>query len=335
MPHVVLVAIEDALASSITAPMEMLRAASQYVRTRGSQADALELSVASEQGGDVIMSGGLSVNNTTPIDQVRQCDLLVLPSLWRAPARTVLQHPNIRAAAKRLGYGDCTLCATGTGSYFLAQEGLLNNRSATTHWSFFDDFAKRFPAVELRRHHLITQSGRFYCAGSVNSVADLMVHFINGFFGQQAAQQVEGQFSPEIRRRFETHSFVQGQVGAHPDEAIWQAQDWLAGHIAEPVNLAQMAERAGLSVRSFTRRFKRALGVSPIQYLVGIRMRNACDLLRSTDLSIGEIAPRCGYPDVSHFSRIFAQHCGAAPSLWRRRTRGKLFKAEVEPSVKR
>jgi len=325
MPRVVVIAVENALASSITAPMEMLRAAEQFVRSERLSSSRLQLLVASEHGGSVHMSGGLSIADTRPITEIGSANLLIIPSLWRAPARTVTRHPALRSAFKRLFQSECLICAAGTGSYFLGIEGVLNDRPATTHWSYFDDFAERFPKVQLQRQHLITQSGRYYCAGSVNSVADLMIHFIDGFFGQRAARHVEGQFSPEIRRPFEAHSFIQGQPGAHPDETISQVQDWIAQHLADPISLTGLARLARLSTRNFSRRFKTALGTSPARYVTDLRMRTAQDLLRQTDLEIGEIAHRTGYPDASHFTRAFVREVDATPTAWRQRVRGKLF----------
>ena len=215
----------------------------------------------------------------------------------------------------------------GTGSYFPAAAGLLDGRAATTHWSFFGDFARRYPAVQLQRRHLITRSGNFYCAGSVNSVADLMVHFIRELFGAEAARQVEAQFSPEIRRPFEAHSFVEGEAGAHPDEAVWIAQDWMLAHLGEALRMPELAARCGISTRSLNRRFRAALGTTPLAFLQEARTAAARELLRASNLGVAEIAARCGFGSASHFSRSFTAHAGVSPQDYRRRVRGKLFSA--------
>jgi transcriptional regulator GlxA family with amidase domain len=219
------------------------------------------------------------------------------------------------------------ICAVGTGSYIPAAAGLLDGRAATTHWSFFGDFARRYPAVQLQRRHLITRSGNFYCAGSVNSVADLMVHFIRELFGADAARQVEAQFSPEIRRPFEAHSFVEGEAGAHPDEAVWIAQDWMLAHLGEALRMPELAARCGISTRSLNRRFRAALGTTPLAFLQEARTAAARELLRASNTGIAEIAARCGFGSASHFSRSFTAHAGVSPQDYRRRVRGKLFSA--------
>jgi len=325
MPRVVVFAIDDALASSIAAPLEMLRAAAQHQRARGRDATALSVRIVAERRATVRMSGALALQPDDIASRVETAELAIVPSLWRAPHASLGRHPQIDACVRRLASAGTWLCAVGTGSYFPAAAGLLDGRPATTHWSFFDDFAQRFPAVRLQRRHLITHSGNFYCAGSVNSVADLMVHLIGKLFDREAARQVESQFSPEIRRPFEAHSFVEGSAGAHPDEAIWMAQDWILAHLAEPLRVPQIAARAGLSTRSFNRRFRAALGIAPLAYLQRARIDTARELLRSSNLAVGEIAARCGYADASHFSRAFDALTGSSPMDYRRRVRGKLF----------
>lgn len=331
MARVVLFAIEGALASSLALPLEMLRAAAQHRQARAHGAATPQLCIAAEHRGSVCMSGALRIGADTPAARVDAADLAIIPSLWRAPHAAAAGHPRIAACIARLATAGTRLCAVGTGSYFPAQLGLLDERPATTHWSFFADFARRFPAVRLQRNHLITRSANYYCAGSVNSGADLMVHFVRELFDEAAARQVESQFSPEIRRPFEAHSFVEGETGAHPDEAIWLVQDWMLEHLGEPLRVPELAARAGLAPRSFSRRFRAALGTSPLEFLLRARVRAAQELLRASNLSIGEIAHRCGFADPGHFSRVFSARGGGSPQDYRRRVRGKLFGAPQAP----
>ena len=179
-----------------------------------------------------------------------------------------------------------TLCTVGTGSYLLAEAGLLKNRPATTHWHYFEDFAERYPQVDLIRNYLITETERIYCAGSINSIADLLVHIIGERWGTTIAHRVERQFSPEIRRPFHSHAYRVGQTDLHRDEAIALVQSYLGKHFASPLRLPQLAEQAGLSERSLTRRFKQATGQSPLDYLNTLRLRTARELLQQSNLSL-------------------------------------------------
>jgi len=327
MRPIIVFAIEGALGSSLALPLEMLHAALQHRRARERRFALPEIRVVAERRGALSMSGSLRLLPDMLTVRVQEAELAIIPSLWRTPQLTVSRHPGITACIRRLAASGTRICAVGTGSYFPAAAGLLDGRAATTHWSFFGDFARRYPAVQLQRRHLITRSGNFYCAGSVNSVADLMVHFIRELFGVDAARQVEAQFSPEIRRPFEAHSFVEGEAGAHPDEAVWIAQDWMLAHLGEALRVPELATRCGISTRSLNRRFRAALGTTPLAFLQEARTAAARELLRASNLGIAEIAARCGFGSASHFSRRFTAHAGVSPLDYRRRVRGKLFSA--------
>jgi len=327
MRPIIVFAIEGALGSSLALPLEMLHAALQHRRARERRFALPEIRVVAERRGALSMSGSLRLLPDMLAQRVQEAELAIIPSLWRTPQLTVSRHPGITECIRRLAASGTRICAVGTGSYFPAAAGLLDGRAATTHWSFFGDFARRYPAVQLQRRHLITRSGNFYCAGSVNSVADLMVHFIRELFGAEAARQVEAQFSPEIRRPFEAHSFVEGEAGAHPDEAVWIAQDWMLAHLGEALRMPELAARCGISTRSLNRRFRAALGTTPLAFLQEARTAAARELLGASNLGVAEIAARCGFGSASHFSRSFAAHAGVSPQDYRRRVRGKLFSA--------
>jgi transcriptional regulator GlxA family with amidase domain len=213
----------------------------------------------------------------------------------------------------------------GTGSCFPAAAGLLDGRAATTHWHYFDEFTARYPEVQLKRRHLITQSDNIYCAGSVNSGADLMIHLVEEWFGPRIARQIESQFSPEIRRPFRAHAYQSMGDSAHHDELVLTAQQSLQDRLHEQISMTELAEELRCSPRTLTRRFRSAVGQTPGAYLRGQRLTAARELLRTTNLSVGEVAWRVGLHDVSYFTALFQKHTGQTPGRYRKSVRGKLF----------
>lgn len=326
MKTVTILALPQSLGSSITLPLEMLNAAFELARAHHRLQSSLQIDIASDQPGPVTTAGGLSIYATKAIDQIDSTDLLILPALWRNPLRTLKRYQHLIPWLQKLASQNTLLCAVGTSSCFLAQAKLLDNKPATTHWHYLEQFAKNYPKVDLKRQYLITQAGNIYCAGSVNSVADLMVHIVERFYGQDIARMVEGQFSPEIRRPFASHAYAQSDNSIHQDETIIDAQEWLRKNSAQVINLASLATNVGLSVRTFNRRFKQATGITASDYLQNIRLNNAKELLRTSNLAIAEVAAQCGYQDASYFCARFKKIMGQAPLLYRKSVRGKLFK---------
>ncbi len=326
MQHITLLAPPSCLATSISLPLEILNAANEQVRTRDRKQPRLQIEIVSDTVGPVVTAGGLSIVATATPEMIEQTDLVILPSLWRNPVSNLKKHPWIIPWLQRLDKQQSQICSVGTSSYFLAEAGLLDHQPATTHWYYCDQFAERYPQVDLKRQYLITQADNIYCVGSVNSIADLMVHLIQQRYGQAIARQVEGQFSPEIRRPFADHAYGEEASSPHQDETIIEAQEWLQRHYRETINLSELATDLKLSPRTFNRRFKQAVGTTASDYLQNQRLTNARELLRNSNLSIQEVASASGYQDSSYFCGRFKKAMGQTPLAYRKSVRGKLFK---------
>lgn len=325
-----LLAFNNALATSISLPMELFNAVNhQFMHRR--HAPVASLKVIALDPPPISMSGALSIHadivlsDSDDLAAMPELDILVIPSRWRHPLRDGAQRAQIKNWLRQLDRSGCEICAVGNGSYFLAEAGLLRYRAATTHWHYFDDFQRRYPTVKLKRDHLITEAGNLFCTGSVNSAADLIIHLIDRHWGATIAQGVTRQFSPESRRPFSRHAFRSDQQDLHSDEVIALAQSWMHRHIGDNISIADLAAKSGLSQRSFLRRFRRACGQTPLQYLQTLRLENARDLLQNSNLSLDEISQLCGYTDTSYLCKLFKEHNALTPGEYRRSVRRKLF----------
>lgn len=315
------------MASSISLPLEMLNAADNIRRTQNRHAPRLHIQLAAETAQAVPTSGGLQILPDTLFSDVQPGDLLVIPGLWRNPFAT-LQHNTALSrwlAANHQQHRN--ICAVGTGSSFLAEAGLLHKKPATTHWFYFETMEKHYPQVQWKRQHLITQAGNVYCAGSINSVADLTIHFIEQGFSSAIARRVESQFSPEIRRAYDMHLFDNNDAGLHNDELIAASQHYIRQHFADSIDFEQLAHAQQISLRTFQRRFHKACGFSPLKYQQHIRIGQARQLLQNSNLSIQEISEMVGYVDAAHFAALFRRMTEQTPHAWREAVRGKLFRA--------
>lgn len=327
MPHITLLALPTALSSSLSLPMEMLLAADNVARSLRQHTAPLRHDMVGPGGSEISTASGLTVKLSGEPASIEQTDLLIVPALWRNPLTTLRQHRDLLPWMQQLAQRGARLCAVGTGSFLLAEAGLLDHRPATTHWFYFDQFAQRYPHVKLQRRHLLTEGSGIFCAGSINSVADLTIHFIELFYGRQLARKVEAQFSPEIRRPFEQHLYSAGNTDVHADELIAQAQDILRARHADAVRMPELARSLGLSLRSLNRRFHQSTGTSPGAYLQQQRINSARELLRTSNLSIAEVALAVGYADSGYFCRLFKDAMKQTPREYRQAVRGKLFSA--------
>lgn len=323
--NVALLVYQHVLATSLTLPIEMLKAGEAYAVRQDPTVRRLNIQLVGQDMTPIRSRAGICIMPDVEVKNATKPNIIIVPSLWRNP------RPVLRCSASQISWlSQCwsagsTLIGVGTGVCFLAESGLLDNHPATTHWHYFEQFKRDYPAVELKPDFFITQSQRTYCAASLNALADIIVHLIEQTYGIPAAQHVERNFSHEIRKPYDEQRYLEGSGDQHPDELIAQIQFWMKHNLASTLTLAQVAHQFGTSQRSLTRRFKAATNTSATQYWQRLRLETVKELLASSNLTIQEIALEVGYQDQGHVTRLFRRSLGTSPKDYRTMVRKKLF----------
>jgi transcriptional regulator GlxA family with amidase domain len=320
---------DNMLATSTTLPFEMLRAAESAARGRGGRnVESVIIQTTAIAKIAIKTSVGFTLMPDTSLEEAGKSDIIYLPALWRNPRPIVKKHPELLEWLRKAYENGAMISAVGTGTCFLAEAGLLDDKPATTHWHYFDQFQRDYPRVKLKRQYFITQATNLYCSASVNAMADLTVHFVKRIYGQGIASFVERNFSHEIRRSYEKTSYFEGSTKQHPDEDIVQAQIWFQDNYHRQIKVSEVATRFDMSIRSFNRRFKNATAQSPLQYLQQVRIEIAKDLLQTSNLNVSEVADKIGYQDVGYFTALFTKLLATSPREYRATVRAKLFTAD-------
>ncbi|MGQ9427384.1 GlxA family transcriptional regulator [Gilvimarinus sp. F26214L] len=317
--------LEGMMATSATLPSEMLHAAQSVADGRRRGEHELNIRTVALSRARVQTRAGFPLSPDRTLARAGRADIIYVPALWRNPKPIIRKHEAVLDWLREAYENGTTIAGVGTGCCFMAEAGLLDGRPATTHWHYFDRFERNYPRVHLKRDYFITQADELYCAASVNSLADLTVYFIRRLYGESIAHHVERHFSHEIRRAYESMRYFEGSSDKHRDETVLQIQLWLQDNYQQEVKFGDLAERFDMSVRSLNRRFKLATDKSPLSYLQDIRMGVARDLLKTSNLSISEIAYSVGYQDLGHFSALFKKSFSATPHDYRTTVRAKLF----------
>lgn len=320
---------EHVLATSITLPVEMLKAGEAFARRKSKLAPALSIELVAETPVPIKSRSGISLLPDKMATTAGIPDFIIVPSLWRNPRPLLKKHPQTIEWLSDCWHKGTTMVGTGTGVCFLAESGLLDDHSATTHWHYVEQFKRDYPAVDLKPEFFITQSERIYCAASLNALADIVVHLLEQLYGIETAQHVERNFSHEIRKPYEEQRYLEGAVDRHADELIAQIQFWMKTNMSSTLNLTEIANLFSLSQRSLTRRFKAATGDTANNWWLKEKLETAKDLLASTNLSIQEIGFEVGFQDQGHFTRVFKKELSQTPRDYRNLVRKKLFSQEA------
>ena len=215
--------------------------------------------------------------------------------------------------------GGTVLGGVCIGSIMLARSGLLDGRSATTHWSSAKSFAACYPAVRLEADKPIVDDGDLITSAGLMAWSELGLRLVDRLMGPSIAADT-------ARFLVIEHSASASQCGSnfapilrHGDGAVLKVQHWLQASGAVDVSVAAMAQEANLEARTFLRRFRNATGLKPTEYCQHLRVGKARQMLEFTNGTIDHIAWTVGYQDPSAFRVIFKKITGLSPSDYRNR----------------
>jgi len=210
----------------------------------------------------------------------------------------------------------CSVCA---GTFMLAATGLLDQRSATTHWGLADGFSRRFPDVRLEIDKIVINDGDLITAGGIMAWIDLALELVDVFAGRRVMQSLAKRLVIDSGNREQRYYSCFSPHFDHADKAILRAQQFIAGNYHDALSVAQLAELCCLSERMFLRRFVKATNLKPTEYMQRLRIQKACEHIEASDATFESIAAKVGYQDISAFRKIFSRITGLTPQEFKKR----------------
>lgn len=223
---------------------------------------------------------------------------------------------------RRMHANGTVVCSICSGSLFLAAAGLLDGLEATTHWSVAHAFRRRYPEVRIRPERILCPAGpehRIVTAGGASSWSELGLYLVARFAGDIEARRMSKLFVIGDKSEGQLPFAAMARPCQHTDAAITAAQVWVADNYTASSPVARMAEAAGLPERTFSRRFRKATGYTPVEYVQALRIEEAKQMLETTDEPTDSVALAAGYADPVFFRRIFKRSVGVTPARYRQR----------------
>ncbi|MEB8343963.1 GlxA family transcriptional regulator [Streptomyces endophyticus] len=226
-------------------------------------------------------------------------------------------RPDLAAAMARVRPGT-RMVSICTGSYVLAAAGLLDGRPATTHWADADHFQRLFPHIKVDPNVLFIDDGDVLSSAGVAAGIDLCLHLVRRDHGAAVANDVARRTVVPPHRDGGQAQYIERPLPEPQLASTARARAWALEHLGDPIQLRDLADRESLSVRTFTRRFREEVGVSPGQWLTGQRVERARHLLETSGLSIDEVARRSGFGTAQSMRQHFHASVGVTPTSYRR-----------------
>ncbi|WP_425467544.1 transcriptional regulator FtrA [Rhizobium glycinendophyticum] len=275
---------------------------------------------AAIEPGPLRAAGGLIATAAGGLELLEEADLIVVPG-WRgidAPVPAPLLDALCGAHAR--GTRLMSLCS---GIAVLAATGLLDARRATTHWRYAEKVATRHPQIHLDPDVLYVDEGDILTAAGSAAGIDLCLHVVRRDFGPDVANSVARRLVvPPHREGGQAQFIVRPVPREREGQRLGPLIDWIDTNLQNELTLADMADRAGMSKRTFQRRFRDLTGSSPGEFLLARRLRRACDLLeRQATISVDDIALASGFGTPATLRHHFRNRLSTSPAAYRTRFR--------------
>ncbi len=310
------------LASGAVGPADVFRIANSLGELQpGRQRVRFELAWLTARREKTLSINGLSFA-CQPLQRSRP-DALVLPGIYHANvgelAQVLASSLEEQEALRELGADLPLLAAACSGTCLAAAAGLLDGRRATTSWWLSGYFRSQYPRVELVADQLLVQDGGLLTSGGITSYFDLSLALIAHFGGADLRQQTARVLVMDAQRVSQAPYVARAMMAGEGHVLIERARSWLSKRLEQRWALPELAAHCNTSPRTLLRRFQAVQGCTPVQYVQQLRVERARGLLESTPLSLLDITQRCGYEDVSTFSKVFKRWTQMSPRDYRNR----------------
>lgn len=275
--------------------------------------------VVSAEKRRVRASGRIVIETDGTLGLLDQARTIIVPG-WRDSAeRPPKRLLTAIAAASERGARCLSICS---GVFVLAAAGLLEGKRATTHWRHIADLQRLHPSIRVEEDVLYVDEGNVITSAGSAAGIDACLHLVRRDFDAKVANSVARRLVMPPHRDGGQAQYVAAPVQLRPGRPLSAVMDWARSRLDEPIEVADLADRAAMSERTFLRRFQEAVGASPKAWLQRERLYRAQELLEMADVSLDEVAAQCGYQSPETFRTAFRRHVGTTPGAYRARFRG-------------
>lgn len=276
--------------------------------------------VCAGDAGLLTTTAGFTIDTPYGLEALGLAETVIVPS-WRDPDER--PSPALLNALTDAYHRGAFIVGLCLGAYVLAEAGLLDGLAATTHWAFADDFARRFPQVRTNPDVLYVDEGQILTSAGTAAGLDCCLHLLRRVVGVEAANAVARRLVVPPHREGGQAQYIPRPLPVSArDSRLSGLIDWVRANPCLPHGIDSLADRAGMSRRSFTRHFRQMTGMTVTDWLLNERLSLAQTLLESTDHSIEAITDLAGFGSAVSLRHHFQKAFGVAPTTWRRTFRG-------------
>lgn len=280
-----------------------------------------KLKVCAADSSPVQTNAGYAIHATHSFAALKDAQTIIVPS-WHDTA--VLPPKTLLDALRKAHQRGAKIVSFCLGSFVLAAAGLLDGRKATTHWKWAAELAERYPRIEVKPDVLYVDEGDIVTSAGCAAAIDCCLHLLRTQYGAEVANHIARRMVvPPFRQGGQAQFIEQPQFSSVTPDRLSLVMEWMTQNLATAHSLDELAERALMSRRTFTRRFRQMTGTTVGPWLLNQRLALAQRMLEMTDKPIEIVAEAAGFASPALFRRCFGQAFGIKPSVYRREFYGE------------
>lgn len=245
--------------------------------------------------------------------ELKHTDLIIIPSLNHNYVQSVSLNKEVVSWLQQQHRRGAEIASICTGAFLLAATGLVDGKKCSTHWSAAAELQRIHPKVEVTADKIITDECGIYTNGGAYSFLNLLLYLIEKFYDRKIALQCAKIFEIEYARESQSEFMIFNGQKAHEDATVLKAQNYIEKNYTEKINMEMVAEKYHVSRRTFDRRFIKATGITPLDYLQHVKMEAAKRALENSKKTVSEVMYQVGYSDAKAFRETFAKYTGITP----------------------
>jgi len=274
------------------------------------------LRLVSPEASTTMRDSLFTITGTADLSALDEAHTVIVPNRpdIDTPSRTLLLDALVRAHSR--GARMVGLC---TGAYTLAEAGILDGRSAAVHWQLADDFASRFPLVDVQPDVLFVDEGDVLTSAGSAAALDLGLHIVRNDHGSEVANFVSRRLVFAAFRDGGQRQFLEQPIPHAATASLGPTLAWVQEHLAESLDVQAMADHAHMSATTLHRRFRTEVGTTPLAWLTVQRVQFARRLLERDDAGLELVAQRSGLGTTANLRAQMHRHAGVSPSAYRAR----------------
>lgn len=313
----VTIVIPDGYANlaSVTGAYQILNRANGYCQKRQNQ-PRLQVRIAGFVQ-ELKLDDDFFIIHPMPIEDVKHTDLIIIPSVSHEYDRVVKENAMLINWVKDQYKAGAEVASICTGAFLVAAIGLLDGKMCSTHWNASTDFRRMFPEVNLQTDELLIAHKGIYTNGGAYSFLNLMLFLVEKYFDRETAIFCSKVFQIDMDRTSQSPFCIFQAQKNHNDSLIEKAQIYIEKNLSSRISFEQLASNLAVSRRNFDRRFIKATGNTPVEYLQRIKVEVAKSTLEKGRKSIFEVMTDVGYNDDKAFREVFKKITGLSPLDYR------------------